>query len=419
MKTMCIFLIFIISAEITLSSTAYNYTGYAAKYTNQSINSTYTNLQQNDDDSSVLLYVNYRGEDYSSEFNIDDVIIMKAGKSSSLEDSLSYCINSAILDSGYEITLNRAQVTTGDEGAIALCSTNGGRINARSSNISTLTKNSIAMHASEGSYISGRDSIISTIGENSPAMSGQKRSFMSCYNCQISTTKKGSPLIQTFGGFEIHDSYGRAEKSPLIITDRTTRIDIDNTTLNCTWDESGDDVYGILLKNTSFNPDKDRKEYTTFELRGSSLEIKSETAPMILVDGAYISFDFSNCKIKSKIFLKLRNAEFKTNIIFKNCDIEGDIIADEKASLTIDLTNTKFKGAINPDDKAGYVRLTMNKNSNITLTGNSNIDSFDNLDQTNSNIIKNSFSMSGLEEDSSSNLLFSKIMILLFAFLLI
>ena len=344
---------------------------------------------------------------------------MKTGKSSNLEDSLSYCINSAILDSGHEINLNRAQVSTNDEGAIALCSINGGRIYARSSTISTQTNNSIAMQASEGSYISGRDSIISTIGENSPAMSGQKRSSMSCYNCQISTTKIGSPLIQTFGGFEIHDSYGRAEKSPLIIADGKTHIIIVNTTLNCTWDESGDDVSGILLKNTSFNPDKDSKEYTLFELRGSSLEIKSETAPMILVDGAYIYFDFSNCKIKSKIFLQLKNAEFKTNIIFQNCDIEGDIIADEKASLTIELTNTKFKGAINPDDKAGYVRLTMNKKSNITLTGNSNIDSFDNLDQTNSNIIKNSFSMSGLEEDSSSNLLFSKIMILLFAFLLI
>jgi hypothetical protein len=149
---MCIFLIFIISAEITLSSTAYNYTGYAAKYTNQSINSTYTSTQQNNQDSSVLLYVNYRGEDDPSKFNVDDVIIMKTGKSSSLADSLSYCINSAILDSGHEIILNRAQVSTNDEGAIALCSINGGRIYARSSTISTQTNNSIAMQASEGSY---------------------------------------------------------------------------------------------------------------------------------------------------------------------------------------------------------------------------------------------------------------------------
>ena len=140
---------------------------------------------------------------------------------------------------------------------------------------------------------------------------------------------------------------------------------------------------------------------------------------MILVDNAYISFTFENSKVKSKIFLKVKNASEKMVVFFRNCDIEGDIIADEKANLDISLSNTNFVGAINPDGEAGHITFFLNKNSNVTLTGNSNCDSFYSEDRTNSNVIKKSFSLAGLEEDSSSNLLISKIMLLLCVYLLI
>ena len=198
-------------------------------------------------------------------------------------------------------------------------------------------------------------------------------------------------------------------------------ITINNSTLNCSWKDGNDisDASGILLKNTSFNADEDKTISTSFLLEKSTLEINSETAPMILVDDAYISFEIRNSKIKSKIFLKLKKAISTTSINFVNCDIEGDIIGDEKSKLNIMLTKTKFVGAINPDGKAGYVNFYMDKNSNVTLTGNSNCDEFYSADQTNSNVNKNSFSLSGLEEDSCSNLLISKIMLILLAYLLI
>ena len=131
-------------------------------------------------------------------------------------------------------------------------------------------------------------------------------------------------------------------------------IIIDNTTLNCSWKENGEDIpdaSGILLKNTSFNANEDETGFTNFYVKKSTLEINSETAPMILVDNAYVSFSLEDSKINSKIFLKLKNASSRTDINLKNCEIEGDIIADEKANLYFILTNSKFVGAINPDGK--------------------------------------------------------------------
>ena len=83
------------------------------------------------------------------------------------------------------------------------------------------------------------------------------------------------------------------------------------------------------------------------------------------------------------------------------------------------LSNTKFKGAINPDNKAGYISIEINSYSNITLTDNSNCDAITNSDYTNSNIMKNSFTFNGLEENSSSSLLIRKMILLLLICLMI
>ena len=430
MKITNIFLIFIISADIAISYkwTSYNYTGYEYRYLNESINSTKGMLQQNGDDSSVLLYVNYEKEpDYhnSKSFSIDDVTIMKTGKSSNLDESLSYCINSAVLVSGHSITLHRDQVRTSDEGAISLCATHSGSINVYSSTISTQEKNSIAMHASENSSLSGRDSYISTIGENSPAISGQKGSWISINNCQLYTSKKGSPLLTTLGSLEIKNTNGSAKNSHAIIVDVPNGFNINNTILNCSWEGDGDgtsDISGILFKNTSFDPKRD-SYYTVYpidlSIKNSILEINSEIVPMILIDDVYSNIYLRNVKVKSRIFLKFKSTKRKIHIELSSCDIEGDIIGDEQTNINIYLSHTKFKGAINPDNKAGYISIEINSYSNITLTDNSNCDAITNSDYTNSNIMKNSFTFNGLEENSSSSLLIRKMILLLLICLMI
>lgn len=153
MKIICIFLIFILNADFSLSSepTAYNYTGYSAKYMNKSINSTDPMIQQSESDSSALLYVNHRkNNDYysSMDYTVKETTIQKEGISTNLENSLSYCINSAVLNSGLKISLRKVSVYTKSEGAIGICVTNEGDVRVSESSVSTQSKNSIAIHAS-------------------------------------------------------------------------------------------------------------------------------------------------------------------------------------------------------------------------------------------------------------------------------
>ena len=218
MKKIYIFLIFIICADFSLSSepTAYNYTGYSAKFMNKSIDSTISMIQQSEKDSSALLYVNHRKNDYyssSADYTVGNTTIQKEGISTNLENSLSYCINSAVLDSGLEIKLSNVSVYTNAEGAIGICITNDGSVRVSESSVSTHSKNSIAIHANRLGDISATDSVIYTSGENSPALSAQKGSWIYCKDCQLHTTNKGSPLIQSFGDIQFRNSYGLAENS--------------------------------------------------------------------------------------------------------------------------------------------------------------------------------------------------------------
>ena len=58
----------------------------------------------------------------------------------------------------------------------------------------------------------------------------------------------------------------------------------------------------------------------------------------------------------------------------------------------MNLTNSSFKGMIN-NDNTGEITLTLDKDSSITLTGNTYIKSLKNADTTNSNINLNGYKL--------------------------
>ena len=186
---------------------------------------------------------------------------------------------------------------------------------------------------------------------------------------------------------------------------------------------NSDDSCGILIKNSSEGNGYEQgtsQNYTYLRIDHSILEISSETAPLILVDGAYASFQISGgSTIKSKIFLKIKNTSSKIDIFMMSSVIEGDIIADENANLNILIqSGATYKGAINPDGKAGFVNVFIAEGATVELTGDSNVDEFVNSDQSKKNVITNGFKLDP-EEDSSLGLFSSKLMLLLLACLVI
>ena len=402
---------------------AYNYTLYNTKRVNEKISGTLI-IQQEEDASALSYYVRNRGYE-TNIYTINGSIIYKSGKSNNLEKTLSLCFNSAILASEYSVNFENSILNTTDSGSIALCAVDGGKITARNSTIITHSANSNALRAKSGS-VSAYHSKIQTLGENSPILSDEIGSHVYCDDCELYTAKTGSPLVNTKGSCTLTRTNGYAENSQAMIIDGKINVQIQGgSKLKCSGkgtSADSSDACGIWIKNSTAGNGHQvgtSQNYTSLYIFNASLEITDETAPMILVDGAYSSFSFSYASIKSKIFLKIKGTSSPINLFMNGCDIKGDIIGDENTHLSISLQKSNFTGAINPDGKAGYINFFMSESSTLTLTGNSNFDEYYNADQTKSNVITNSFSMNGVEEDSSLSILCSKLMLLLLVCLLV
>ena len=84
---------------------------------------------------------------------------------------------------------------------------------------------------------------------------------------------------------------------------------------------------------------------------------------------------------------------------FKKSRYRRSFIVDKISSLTIKMVNSSIKGKINTDNASTNVKVTLDADSTITLTGNSYISSLTNADSNRSNIIKGSYTLA----DNSGN----------------
>ena len=294
MRIFYILLFFMLTHDIALSfkPPTYNYTGYNAKYVNESINSeskSISNVYNNANDSSALFYIKYEDIYYKKEYTINDVTIFKIGTSSNIENTLSYCINSAVLNCGHSLILRRNSISTMAEGGIALCATNEGNFSVHNTNISTMAANSIGIHANENSYVDGKNNRIYVLGQDSPAISGKKGSSFSCTDCGFYSYNKGSPLFQISGNLNLEKIFGWTQSAQTIIADGKVNIDIYGSILNCSLSgiEEEPDACSILFKNSNGQNNKE-SDNSLLKLDNVVLMLNSEKAPVILVDNSSV-----------------------------------------------------------------------------------------------------------------------------------
>ncbi len=85
-------------------------------------------------------------------------------------------------------------------------------------------------------------------------------------------------------------------------------------------------------------------------------------------------------------------ADVILNLINQN--IEGDFVVDSDSELTINMKNSTIKGKINNNRAASELKIVLDSDSRIDLTGNSYYSSISNEDKSGSNINNGSYSLS-------------------------
>ena len=404
----------LLSQNLVLPNSTYDYTNYKATSTNQILSE--ETLSSSTSDQSVV-YIT------QSDITIDNSELNKAsGDSSETENSEFYGVNAAVLVNGGELKMTDGKITTAAKGANSICATNGGKVTITGTEIiSTGESSARGLHATYGGEITASEVKISSTGGSCATLATDRgEGTVTCTGCTLSTAGAGSPLIYSTGVITVSRTRGTATGAQAVVVEGKNSAKIsDSSSLNCYGlpnAEKDIDICGVMLYQ-SMSGDADSGT-TTFTCQSSTISIDSSsrvysTAPMFFITNTDAEINTEGCTYTygSSIFLKAAGtSRWGTSgsnggvvtLNLKNQNIKGNFVVDESSGLTINLENSSIEGIINGDKTGAKVAIVLDSNSKITLTGNSYYTSLTNANSVGENIIKGGYEFTQYEEKSIS-----------------
>ena len=401
------FLRFLQSQSFTNS---YDYSNYNSKSTNENLSS--KTLESTASDESVV-YITKSG------ISITNSNLKKtSGDSSKTENSEFYGVNAAVLVQGGELTITGGTIQTSAKGANAVCATNKGTVKITDTKItSTASGSARGLHSTFGGSITASNVEITTSGGSCATLATDRgEGKVTCTECTLKTGGAGSPLIYSTGDISISKTKGTATGAQMVVVEgKNTANVLDNSEIKCNGNGNRNniDICGVMLYQ-SFSGDA-ASGTSTFNCKNSQMEILSSSsvyssAPMFFITNTDSVINLENCNFSygSNIFMSAKGTTAwgtsgsnggVVTLNLKNQKIEGNFVIDENSGVTINLVNSQIKGAFNSDNKAAKLSITLDKDSSITLTGNSYYTSINNEDSTGKNIdYGNNYSFTKSEE---------------------
>ena len=395
------------------SKNSYDYSSYSATSTNENLSE--KTLESTTQDQSVV-YITKSG------ISINNSNLKKtSGDSSKTENSEFYGINAAVLVQGGGVTITGGTITTSAKGSNALCATNNGEIIISGTKItSTASGSARGLHSTFGGSISATNVEIYTKGGSCATLATDRgEGKVTCTGCTLSTEGAGSPLIYSTGEISISKSSGTAIGSQMVVVEgKNTANVLENSDLKCNGigNRNNVDKCGVMLYQ-SMSGDA-ASGTSSFNCKNSKLEILSSSnvyssAPMFFITNTDSIINLESCSFSygSKIFLSAQGTSEWGNsgsnggvvtLNLKNQNIEGDFVIDENSGITINLVNSKIKGTFNSANTAAKLEIILDKDSTITLTGNSYYTSINNEDSSGKNIDYGSYNFIKSEEKEIS-----------------
>ena len=347
------------------------------------------------------------------EATITGATITKSGDSSNTENSEFYGINAGILvTSKSTATIKDATITTDAKGANAVFSTGtDSKIYISNSTITTTGSSSArGLDATYGGYIEADNVTITTKGGSCATLATDRgEGTVIAKNSKLETNGSGSPVIYSTGDISIENTTGTANGSQMVVIEGKNSATVTDSKLDASGkgNRGTTDQAGIMIYQSMSG---DASEGTgTFTAKNSTLTIQEKsdyykTAPMFFITNTKAVINLENTKLSygSNLLISTKGTSEWGNSGSNGGDVTlnatkqelvGNIEIDKISTLVMNLSNSTYKGTINKDNTAKSITLKLDKDSKITLTGDSYITSLDNADSTNSNIDFNGYKL--------------------------
>ncbi|MBR0412118.1 MAG: hypothetical protein IJI47_00930 [Eubacterium sp.] len=337
---------------------------------------------------------------------ITGTVNKKSGDSSNTENSEFYGVNSGVLvQAGSTATIEGATISTSAGGANAVFSTGeNSKIYVKNTTIKTTgERSSRGLDATYGGYIEADNVNITTQGGSCATLATDRgEGTVIANNSTLETNGTGSPVIYSTGDISIDNTKGTANGSQNVVIEGKNSATVTNSTLTASGAGNRGDVdqAGVMIYQSMSG---DASEGTgTFTAKNSSLSIQSssdyyKTAPMFFITNTDAKINLTNTKlafgsgtlISAKGTSEWGNSGSNGGNVTLNATsqtLKGNIEVDNISTASITLTKSTYEGTINGDNTAKEITLKLDKDSKITLTGDSYVTSLENADTTNSNI---------------------------------
>jgi hypothetical protein len=345
---------------------------------------------------------------------LSNITVTKTGDSDGGDNTSFYGTNSAIIaKDGANLTIKNVNITTNATGANGVFSyggsattnnsnSDGTTVNISDSTITTTKGNSGGIMTTGGGTTNAKNLTITTSGQSSAAIrSDRGGGTVNVDGGTYTTNGVGSPAIYSTADITVKNAKLISTVSEGVIIEGKNSITLENVELTDTHTKNvKSKTYKNIFIYQSMSGDAQEgvatftaKNSTITTKNGDSIYVTNTSAIINLTNNKFINNDSSG------YFLRIQKDSWgnegsnggKVTLNLTNQDVDGNIGVDEISSLIMNMTSSSFNGMI--DAKDGEVNLVLDKDSTITLTGDSYVTSLKNADSTNSNINLNGYKL--------------------------
>lgn len=350
--------------------------------------------------------------------NISNSTITKTGDSNGGDSTSFYGNNSAVLAKDKAtLTLDNLTITTNADGANGVFSyggsattnnseSDGTTVNISNSKITTTGDNAGGIMTTGGGIMNANNLTINTSGTSSAAIRTDRGGGEVTVDGGTYTTKgQGSPTIYSTANVSVKNAILTATASEGIVIEGKNSVTIDNCDLTDTNNKlnGNSTTYKNIFLYQSMSGDAATGNATFTATNSNIITNKGDT---LYATNTTATINLTNNKITNNDttgnFLRIQKDSWgntgsnggDVTLNLTNQKVTGNIVVDSISKLTMTLkTSSSYEGAINSDNSAKEINLTLDKSSTIKLTKDSYVTSLENEDTENSNIDFNGYKL--------------------------
>lgn len=393
---------------------------------NSNSNVTYTSATEITEDKTItegtydskIAEENTISVDGDINVDLENLTVTKSGDSTSGDNSNFYGTNSAIIAKNKaNLTLKNITVNTTGDGANGVfsyggsattnnSSTDNTTVNISDSKITTTCDNAGGIMTTGGGITNATNLTINTSGTSSAAIRTDRGGGAVTINKgTYTTTGKGSPAIYSTANVSVSNAKLIAKASEGVVIEGANSITLDNCDLTDTNNQLNGQstTYKNIFLYQSMSGDASNGNAT---FKASNSNITTNKGDTLYVTNTKATIELENNTFKNNDsdgnFLRIQKDSWGTSganggdvtLKMVNQKATGNIVVDSISTLEASLSNNSYyEGTINNNNEAKSIKLTLDKNSKIKLTGDSYVTSLDDEDTTYSNIDFNGYKL--------------------------